>query len=128
MPLHDVSDAFDPTFFDDYTVRRRTETINSLGRVVMAVQSYNTIGVVTPSSPNDLNRLPEQQYMNKAITIYTQFKIQGPAPGFQPDEIVWHGSRYIVTAVDDYAGYGRGFIMVICVSMDAVDPAPPLPE
>jgi hypothetical protein len=79
------------------------------------------------SSPNDLQRVPDYQYMNKAITIYTQCALQGPAPGYQPDEILWHGSQFIVRALDDYSGYGNGWLMVIALSIDHVDPAPPMP-
>jgi hypothetical protein len=128
MPTLDVSEAFDISFMDDFTVLRRVETINQRGRLVYGEQRFGATGVVVPTSPNDLQRLPDYQYMNKAISIYTQCQLQGPSPGYQPDEILWHGSQYIVRAVDDYAGYGRGFLMCICLSIDHVDPAPPMPE
>jgi hypothetical protein len=128
MPTLDVSEAFDPSFMDDFTVVRRIQTINQNGRVVITPTESAVTGVVVAASPNDLQRLPELQYMNKTITIYTQYKLQGPAPGFQPDEILWHGSQYLVRAIDDYSGYGRGFIMAVCTSIDAVDPAPYMPE
>lgn len=125
MPIHDVNDAFDPTFMDQFTVLRRTQQVSQFGRNVVNETSFVAQGVVTASSPDDLQRLPESQYMNKSITIYTQERMQGPSAGYQPDEVLWHGSRYLVNAVDDYSGYGRGFVMVICGSVDAVDPPPP---
>jgi hypothetical protein len=125
MPTLDVSEAFDPSFMDCFTVVRRTEIIGQYGRPTTSEKRFEAIGVVVPSSPNDLERLPEIQYMNKAITIYTQCRLQGPSAGYQPDEVVWHGSQFMVRALDDYSGYGRGFIMVVCISIDAVDPAPP---
>ena len=131
MPLHDVNDAFDPTFWDTIVVTRFTQTIDNTGRVVRTPQVINTQGVVTASSPNDLNRLPDEQYMNKSITVYTQFRLFGPTidtNGNQthPDEITWHGSRFVIRALDDYSGYGRGFMMAVCTSIEPVD-APPLP-
>lgn len=127
MPTLDVSEAFDQSFMDSFTVVRRVETINQYGRVNWTPTQFTATGVVVATSPNDLQRLPEMQYMNKSISIYTQWQLQGPSPGHQPDEIIWHGSQYLVRALDDYSGYGRGFIMVICVSIDAVDPAPAMP-
>lgn len=129
MPLHDVSDAFDESFWDDIVVTRFTETIDQHGRVVRTPTVITTQGVVTASSPDDLNRLPDEQYMNKSITIYSPFRFIGPVignPQTHPDEITWHGSRFVVRALDDYSGYGRGFMMVVCTSIEAVD-GPPLP-
>jgi hypothetical protein len=128
MPTHDVSEAFDPSFLDTFTIIRRVQIISQFGRVRLVEKRFTGIGVVVASSPNDLQRVPEMQYMNKSITIYTQWKLQGPAPGMQPDEIIWHGSQFLVRSLDDYSGYGRGFITVICLSIDSVDPAPYLPD
>ena len=128
MPTHDVNDAFDPSFIDTFTVLRRVQGISQFGRAVILEQTLAGFGVVVASSPNDLQRLPEMQYQNKSISIYTQMRLQGPWTGMQPDEILWHGSRYIVRALDDYSGYGRGWIMVICTSVDAMDPPPPFPN
>jgi hypothetical protein len=126
MPTLDVNDAFDPSFIDTFTVLRRVQVLNQYGRIDIQIQQFEADGVVVPTSPNDLQRLPDLQYMNKSISIYTQCLLQGPTPGHQPDEILWHGSQFIVRSLDDYSGYGRGFLMVICVSVDVVDPAPPM--
>ena len=128
MPTHHVDEAFDPSFIDSFTVICRAQRVSQFGRVQMVEQRFTGYGVVVASSPNDLQRVPEMQYANKSISIYTQWKLQGPAPNMQPDEVVWHGSQFLVRALDDYSGYGRGWIMVICLSIDAVDPAPYLPD
>ncbi len=128
MPTHDVNDAFDPSFIDTFTVLRRAQTVNQVGRVQITEQQIAGQGVVVASSPNDLLRVPEMQYQNKSISIYTTMRLQGPSAGMQPDEILWHGSQYVVRALDDYSGYGRGWIMVICTSIDAVDPPPTFPN
>ena len=132
MPTHDVSEAFDPSFIDSYTIIRRAQRISQFGRVQMVERRWTGYGVVTAASPNDLLRVPEMQYMNKAILITTQWKLQGPSPGMQPDEIIWPptlaGSQYLVRSVDDYSRYGRGFVKCVCISIDAVDPAVVLPD
>jgi len=128
MPTHHVDEAFDISFLDSFLIIRRTQLITQFGRVQMIERRYTGIGVVVAASPNDLQRVPEMQYHNKSITIYTQWRLQGPAPNMQPDEIIWHGSQYLVRTLDDYSGYGRGFITVTCLSIDAVDPAPYLPD
>jgi galactose-6-phosphate isomerase len=131
VPTLDLSDAFDPEFIDDFVVIRLTETINTHGRNDLTEKAMSAQGVVVPTSPDDLNRLPEGSYMGKSITIITQFRIQGPAKDevgaiTQPDEILWHGSRFVVRMLDDYSGFGAGFVSAVAVSIDSVDP-PPIP-
>jgi hypothetical protein len=71
-------------------------------------------------------------YFNKEISVAAladqnadgSAVLQGPSDTTLPDEIIWHGSRFIVRTVDDYSGYGRGFINVTAVSIEAVDPPP----
>ena len=128
MPTHHVDEAFDPSFLDNFIIIRRRQRISEFGRVQLLEKRWTGIGVVVASSPNDLLRVPEMQYMNKAVTVYTQWRLQGPAPNIQPDEIIWHGSQYLVRSVDDYSGYGRGFLTCVCISIDAVDPAPYMPD
>jgi galactose-6-phosphate isomerase len=131
MPTLDVSDAFDASFFDDIVVIRRTQVVGNNGRAVLTEKATSTIAVVTASSPDDLQRVPEVEYMNKAITIYTQYRLQGPAKDeagneTSPDLILWNDSAYVIVSLDDYSRYGRGFVSAVAVSQDAVDP-PPMP-
>lgn len=131
MPLLDVNDAFDPIMMDEFQVIRRVQTISNKGRVVVAETPMTATGVVTAASPDDLQRLPEAEYMNKAISIYTPFRLQGPAQDEAgvvtlPDQVLWHDSVFVVRAVDDFSGYGRGFVSAVAVSVGAVDP-PPIP-
>jgi len=133
MPTHDVSDAFDPSFWDTIVVNRIIETLDQHGRAVRMPTTMTAQAVVVAAGPNDLQRLPDDQYMNKAISVFSQFRLQGPVQDpthmvkTHPDEIIWHGSTYVVVAFDDYSGYGRGFTHVVAVSISAVD-GPPLPD
>jgi hypothetical protein len=132
MPLLDVSEAFDVLFWDTVTVIRRTTTVSQYGRVTTADTQFAMQAVVTAASPDDLSRVPEYELMNKTISIYSIERLQGPADdglGNQtmPDLVQWHGSTYVVRMLDDYSGYGQGFIHAVCEGVQAVDP-PPMPS
>jgi hypothetical protein len=133
MPTLDVNDAFDPSFIDLITVYRITQTIDKNGRVVRFRRAITNVqAVVTATSPDDLQRLPDYEMMNKSISVYCPaFRLQGPVRSdngvlqTQPDEIYWHGSTFVVHSMQDFSGFGRGFTSAIAVSLDAVD-APPI--
>jgi len=131
MPLLDLSEAFDPSFWDNVVVVRRTVVMDNNGRNTVTETSITTRAVVTAAGPNDLQRLPEEEYFNKAIDIYSPFRFQGTSTDelgnvvTHPDHVYWHGSVFVVRSLDDYAGYGRGFTHVVAASINAVDPPPP---
>jgi hypothetical protein len=130
VALFDVNDAFDISFFDSILVNRIDEVVGDDGRVVRTTTQLATRAVVVPTTPNDLQRLPEEEYMLKSIELFTPFRLQGAAgltadsSRQHPDEIIWHGSTFVVRLLDDYTPYGRGFVRAIAVSIDAVDPPP----
>ena len=136
MPTHDVSDAWDQSFLDDVTVVRQNSVVDQGGWVQVTTRTFSIKAVVTAASPNDLQRVPEEEYMNKAISVAAiadQNKdgsavLQGPTDVTLPDELIWHGSKFIVRSVDDYSNYGRGFIQVTAVSIQSVDPPPSNPS
>lgn len=131
MPYHDVNDAFDASFWDNIVVVRRVVTMDVHGRNSVTESPMTVRAVVTAAGPNELQRVPEEEYFNKAIDVYSPFRFQGTATDelgnvvTHPDHIYWHGSVYVVRTLDDYAGYGRGFVHVVAVSINAVDPPPP---
>ena len=130
MPTLDVGDAFDPSFLDDVTVIRHSSQINDKGRRVDNTTGFSIRAVVVAASPDDLQRLPDVEYMNKAISVCAmsdQFSdkapLQGPSEFTAADELLWHGSSYVVMTIQDYSGYGRGFIQATAVSTSQPDPA-----
>jgi len=133
MPSLDVTDAFDISFWDQIVVIRRAASIDNKGRVSTVDKPMSAFAVVTAASPVDLQRVPEWSMMNKAISIYTPFRIQGPAVDeagnvTHPDEILWCNSLYIVNYLEDYSRYGRGFVHAVAISKQNVDyPPTPLP-
>ena len=132
MPTLDVTDAFDNSFWDTIVVIRRMAYINNFGRVATKDTSMSALAVVTAASPVDLQRVPEWGLMHKTISIYTPFRIQGPATDeagniTHPDDILWRNSLFIVNFLEDYSGYGRGFVHAVATSKGNVD-YPPIPD
>lgn len=135
MPTLDVNDGFDPSFIDFIVVERFVQAIDRNGRVLRMKRVFRNVPcVVAAVAPDDLQRLTDYELMNKSITVYfPDFRPLGPARDptgatlteTQPDEFLWHNSRFVVHSLQDYSGYGRGFVSVIAISVDAVD-APPL--
>ena len=125
MALLDVTDVlFDPMLTDSFDVERRIETVDINGRSTVAVTTLTgKIGVVTMANASELERLPEEQRMRRAISIVSAFNLRGVVAGYQPDVIVWRGDRFVVAAIDNYPQFGSGFVQVICSSLDLVDAA-----
>lgn len=120
MPTLDVSEAFDPSFWDELTVTRTTETVNIRGRTAQVTNTESFLGVVTPASPADLEKLPEAERMKKAISVYTQYRLRGAGPGYDADILNWHGTPFQVVTLNDYTGYGVGFMSVTAVAMSNI--------
>ena len=123
MPLLDVSDlTTDPDFADRFTIVRRQEVVDSQGRVTTANRVYpNLLGVVTASTPNDLERGEDYQNMTRSLTVVTKFRVQGIVTGYQPDIIQWRGTQHLVKHVAPYPQFGQGFYQVECSSMSNTD-------
>jgi galactose-6-phosphate isomerase len=125
MPLLDVTEVLaDPDLADTFSVLRRTETINASGEVVVTSQQINgVVGVVTAGSES-LSRGEDFQSLTKTLSVTTTFRLQGPSPGRQPDIVLWGGSQFLVTFIDDFTHFGKGHVEAECVSMTFLDPPP----
>lgn len=125
MPLLDVTQILtDPDFADSFSVRRRSDVIDTHGRSVPTEQVFaGVIGVVTANSPSDLDRKEDYQTMSRSITIVCKFSLRGETTSFQPDIVVWRGSNFLVKHVDLYPHFGAGFFQAECSSMDKTDGA-----
>jgi hypothetical protein len=129
MPSLDVNDAFDVSFFDQITVMRRTIVVDQYGRAQVTQTSIAALAVVEAASPNDLRRLPEAEMQEKTIALTTPERLQGASIDslgnqMHPDRILWHGGTFTVRLLDDYSGYGRGFVHAIATSIAAIDLPP----
>lgn len=128
MAYLDVSDVLlDPELADIFTVIRRAEAVSSKGRSTLTPTTIpNVIGVICAAHGNDLDRLDDSQRMGRHISIVTQFRLIGPAPGQQPDNIEWQGDTFVILTIEPYPQYGKGFIQAIAGSVDMIDqPTPP---
>lgn len=123
MPFIDVSDIVtDPDFADRFSVIRRAQTVDGYGRASIAeTQTDNVLGVVTMGSPNDLDRREDYQNFTRSITVVTRFALQGVVTGYQPDIILWRGTRHLVKVCQPYPQFGRGFYQAECSSMANTD-------
>lgn len=121
MPFADLSLVLsDPELVDRFIVQRRTDHINDHGRSVPQVAwQGRRWGIVTPASPDEMLRVPDQEHMRKALSIISRFRFHGPAPGQQPDFVVWHGDTYVVITSDDYSAFGPGFTQALVQRIDA---------
>ena len=131
MPL-DASEAMtEPLFLQRITIIRRTETIGTNGRAIETPYAITPRpwGVVLPVDTaiggNALERTPDAQYRGAAFEIHSRFRIRGPSPGYEPDVFFYNGDYYVVTIVNDYSQYGRGFIKAEVSSTDPIDNPPP---
>lgn len=132
MPLLDVSDlCLDIDLADNFVVTRRTQNINIHGRLDPSTNTVysGVVGVVCMASARDLQVLPEEQRMEKTISIVTKFRLQGPSKvgssTYLPDIVTWHGSDYRIVWVDDYTQFGGGEVQALAQSVLFVDPPPP---
>ena len=123
MPFLDPSILLlDPQFTDTYTLITRAQSVNTYGEVVLTPTTYtNILGVVTPTKPADLLRLPETERGNRAITIYTQRRLNGAATGRQPDIVQWRGDSFIVKMELPWTSFGPGWVKVVCTSIDSIE-------
>jgi galactose-6-phosphate isomerase len=126
VPLLDVSEiTLDVDFSDVFDVVRRNERVNGNGISVPTLTTYrNQVGVVYLRGKNDLKRSDDNDLTEKEVYIVTKFRLQGTSPGVKPDTVLWHGSRFIVSRVEDFSNFGAGFIRARCTSMGLQDPPP----
>lgn len=123
MALLDVdSPLLDPEFIDHFDVLRRQEVVDAHGRQTTVNTTFpRVIGVVTSSSPNDLERPEDYEIFARIISIVTKFRARGEVSGYLPDIVVWRGDNFVVKHIDLYPQFGEGFYQLDCESMDRTD-------
>lgn len=132
MPEIDVSDLLLDSFIagEELTILRRTEVVgaNGVPAITEVEVAPKPFGSVQPSGDNSLVREDAFQQQAKSIRVITSFRLRGEArdggQDFQPDIVVWNGSRFLVRTIEDYSRYGAGMIQADCTSMNFVDPPP----
>jgi galactose-6-phosphate isomerase len=132
MPDLDVSDLLtDPDFAEELTIIRRAVTINTHGRqqVAETTISPKPWGVVLPQSDQPLQRGPDQQSLPMLLQVHTKFRLRSASivgtQEYQPDLLIWNGSRFLVNRVYPFSHFGQGFIVADCSSMTTTEAPPP---
>jgi len=132
MPEIDVTDVlFDPMVGGTaFTVLRRVQTLGINGQVAIVETAIvpSPVGSVRPTGDQSLVREDAFQQQAKSIRVVTTFRLRGEATDggadYQPDVVVWKGSRFLVRTIEDYSQFGAGLIQADCTSMTFVDPPP----
>jgi galactose-6-phosphate isomerase len=125
MPTLDVSWVTqEPEFADMFQVLRRPETISQTGRSVTSQVTATAYGTIVPTGDNSLVRQTDYELGRKTLTIYTTYRLQQAAPGYQPDLVLYRGNQYVVSSVEDFSAFGEGFIVAEVSSIIAIDTPP----
>jgi hypothetical protein len=152
MSLIDVTDVlFDPLVAGQiFSVVRRQETVNDSGEGVQSQEVIESVvGAIFPVGENSLIREVAAQSQARTIEVVTTFRLRpasvtpavstsgppppqfpgtlpGPPAGvtWQPDLVYWNGDYFLVSTVEEYTQYGRGFIAAQCVTYDYQTAAP----
>lgn len=99
----------DPNFCAPFTRIRRTEAVNSKGRVEFTEEAEELSGSIQPATPEEVETLPEAVRTHEALTIYAASgALRDTGPGGEvADAIIYQGKRYAVTAVETWPHYIR---------------------
>jgi galactose-6-phosphate isomerase len=126
MATLDVSDVpICAEFADTFQVLRRIEVVDGSGRSITTTEVIATpLGTIYPTGDNGLTREAEYEAGHKSLTIVTPYRLQGPAPGFQPDLIEYRGNEFVITDIEDYSQYGAGFVVAQATSIEAIQSPP----
>jgi hypothetical protein len=112
----------DPQFTDTFNLIVRSQTVNGFGEVSTTnTTTLDVLGVVTPTRPADLLRLPETERGHRAITIFSQQRLNSAVTSRQPDLIQWRGDTFIVKMCMPWVAFGPGWTKTICTSIDSIE-------
>jgi hypothetical protein len=117
MALIDVSDLLnDPDFVNEFTVVRRTSTVNDFGENIIGDTNICAIGSIQAGNGDTLRRLPEAARKENAITVYTktELKADNNSNGYS-DIIVWKNQRFQVLVISPWGNYGAGWYQCDCI-------------
>jgi hypothetical protein len=112
----------DPQFTDTFNLIQRAQTVNAFGEVSTTNTTItDVLGVVTPTRPADLLRLPETERGARAVTVFSQQRLNTAVTGRQPDLIQWRGDTFIVKMLLPWVAFGPGWTKAICTSIDSIE-------
>ena len=106
-----ISDAiFDPEMgYTGFTVQRTTYRRQN-GQSVPSVETLTGAGCIHPGMPEMMQLLPEEDYHEEFISIYTDFPLslgenEGGETYTTPDRIIWRDKTWRVVKVRDWSTF-----------------------
>ncbi len=116
MPFLDVTEVLEDPDLADYSLvcTRQTQVVGNDGLAVNTSTTIPFSGVVTSDTGDVLERLAAGSYIKGSITIHTKFILRDGQSGEDADLVKWQGRQYMVTDVNDYSAWGRGFVGARC--------------
>jgi galactose-6-phosphate isomerase len=137
MPDIDVSDLCDDPDIagDAFSVIRRQEVVgpNGVSTLVLTILPQPgapaIVGSVTPTGDNSLVRAEAYTTQSNTIRVITRFRLRGPSKdgagqSFQPDIVLWKGSHFVVSMLNEWTSFGAGQVEAECTSIDFSPMAP----
>jgi hypothetical protein len=113
MARIDVSELMlDPDFVMNFTIVRRTSTVNNFGENVLAETTVSAVGSIQAATGETAKRLPDGVQLSKFKTIFTKAVIRADSAGQYQDQIEYKSQRYNVFQVLPWEDFGAGWYMV----------------
>lgn len=115
---------YSPMFMDSFQVVRRTSGVDESGRTTVVEQTLTVTGVIHEWGNNAQERPKDYAAGQKGITIYTPFRLLQQSDGFLPDLVLYQNDDFLVTGIEDWTRYGRGYVRAYAQSQDLQDEPP----
>jgi len=119
MPLLDVSDALDVLNMDRFSVVSSAMAVGATGQAATTLAAPVTAyGVVTPEK-SSLERMADGTRLAACIDVYTLYPLTAgiktdDATSRPADLVLWHGRTWVVAMVEDFSGFGAGYLHAVC--------------
>lgn len=124
MPTLDLTEVLEAEEFQDTIVVYATfGVINAHGVAAETTDSGITTNAIVIPGQSNLRRADDGARVDAYIEVYTKYPLSAgyksdDAHYRDADEIRWHGRRFSVMKVEDYSGFGSGFIKASCDLLD----------
>jgi len=90
------------------------------GKWVLEDQEPKEIwGIVQPSTPNEIEFLPEGERSGEYITVHSKETISITRLRGTPDQIEWHGQKYKIVKASQWLDYG--YFETVCSRISKVE-------
>lgn len=99
----------DPDLCQSFTVSRSSGQFGAGGWMENAPTSLTLLGVITPSTADELQQVPEGDRVTGAMTFYSTvilFETHDDSQSGTSDILTWRGQKYRIVRVFPYEDYG----------------------